>query len=496
LEEENMNVQSPNFIDVARWDGKAFLGEWRQTSAGVAAVRNPATLEIIASIGIAGPEDIKVAASQARRAQPFWAAQLPSGRAEILHKAADLLERKAEELIGWIIRESGSIQPKASIEIEHSAAFLRHAASIAIEPNGVLLASMDVGRTNTAKRLPHGVVGVISPFNFPLVLSIRAIAAALAVGNAIVHKPDPRTPISGGIIIARIFEEAGLPSGVLQIVPGGADAGEAMCADPNIAMISFTGSAYGGSKVGEIAGRNLKKVQLELGGKNALIILEDADVEIAASNAAWGAFLHQGQICMSTGLVLVHEKIASKVAESLADKATHLPAGDPSTGRVALGPIINDSQVERIDAIVQDAVSKGAILLAGGAHEARYYSATVLSGVRPGMRAFDEEIFGPVACIVSFKTDDEAVELANLSEYGLAAGVISDSVERAQMVGDRLSVGQLHINDQTINGGPFAPFGGRGRSGNGSRISGPAIWEEFTQWVWVSVKSKATAYPF
>ena len=491
-----MNVQNAGFIDVARWDGKALFGEWRPTAGGVAEARNPATSEVIASIGIAGPEDVKIAALHARGVQPAWAARLPSERAAILQKAADLLEQNAEELIGWIIREFGSIHPKAAIEIAHGAAFLRHAASIATEPNGVLLASMDVGRNNSAKRVPHGVVGVISPFNFPLVLSVRAIAAALAVGNAVVHKPDPRTAISGGVIIARIFEEAGLPEGVLHILPGGADAGEAMCADPNIAMISFTGSAAGGTKVGEIAGRNLKKVQLELGGKNALIILEDADVDIAASNAAWGAFLHQGQICMSTGLVLVHEKITTAISDVLATKASHLPAGDPSTGRVALGPIINDAQVERIDAIVQDAVSKGAKLLAGGTHDGRYYAATVLSGVRPGMRAFDEEIFGPVACVVSFRTDDEAVELANMSEYGLAAGVISESVERAQNVGDRLCVGQLHINDQTVNGGPFAPFGGRGRSGNGSRISGPAIWEEFTQWVWVSVKSKATAYPF
>ena len=394
------------------------------------------------------------------------------------------------------MRESGSIQPKAAIEIEHGAGFLRHAAAAALEPNGVLLPSMDVGRTNYAKRVPHGVVGVISPFNFPLVLSIRAIAAALALGNTVVHKPDPRTAISGGIIIARIFEEAGLPDGVLHIVPGGADAGEALCADANIAMISFTGSAGAGSKVGEIAGRNLKKVQLELGGKNSLIVLDDADPDIAASNIAWGCYLHQGQICMSTGLVLLQEGIAEAVIERLAAKAAHLPAGDPSSGRVALGPIISDGSVAKIDAIVAEAVEKGAKLVAGGTHDGRFYAATVLTGVTPNMRAFEEEIFGPVACIATFKTDAEAVALANISDYGLAAGVISASVGRAQRLGDQLMVGHLHINDQTVNGGPFAPFGGRGRSGNGSRVSGPAVWEEFTQWVWVSVKDQATPYPF
>jgi benzaldehyde dehydrogenase (NAD) len=491
-----MNMQNQTFIDVTRWTGKALLGDWRMTEAGVADVRDPATGAIVASVGIAGAADIARAAAEARMAQSEWATKLPAERAAILNRAADLLEQNAEELIGWIMRESGSIRPKAEIEIGHGAAFIRHAASIATEPNGLLLASMDAGRTNSAKRVPHGVVGVISPFNFPLVLSIRAVAAALAVGNAVVHKPDPRTAISGGIIIARIFEEAGLPKGVLHIAPGGADAGEAMCADPNIAMISFTGSAAGGSRVGEIAGRHLKKVQLELGGKNSLIILDDADIEVAASNAAWGAFLHQGQICMSTGLVLVQEKIAAEFAAQLAAKANRLPAGDPATGQVALGPIISDAQIEKIQAIVDDAVAKGARLLAGGTHVGRFYTATVLAGVAPGMRAFEEEIFGPVACVVTFESDDEAVKLANMSDYGLAAGVISASTGRAQAVGDRLMVGQLHINDQTVNGGPYAPFGGRGRSGNGSRISGPAIWEEFTQWVWVSVKSAATPYPF
>ena len=186
----------------------------------------------------------------------------------------------------------------------------------------------------------------------------------------------------------------------------------------------------------------------------------------------------------------------AEFAAQLATRASRLPSGDPATGQVALGPIISDAQIEKIQAIVDDAVARGAKLLAGGTHVGRFYAATVLSGVAPGMRAFDEEIFGPVACIVTFKTDDEAVKLANMSDYGLAAGVISASIDRAQAVGDRLIVGQLHINDQTVNGGPYAPFGGRGRSGNGSRISGPAIWEEFTQWVWVSTKSAATPYPF
>lgn len=490
-----MNVQAQNFLDHHRWTGLAFLSGWTKTAIGAIDVLDPSTGQAIASVGVGGAEDIARAAREAKAAQKAWEKLPGSERAKILNKAADLLQENGAELIDWIIRESGSTEPKAAIEIEHSALFIRQAATLATQPTGQLLPSMD-GRSNYARRTPHGVVGVISPFNFPLVLSVRSIAPALSLGNAVVHKPDPRTPISGGIIIARIFEEAGLPKGLLHVVPGGADAGEALCSDPNVAMISFTGSARGGAKVGEVAGRNLKKVQLELGGKNALVILDDADLDIAASNAAWGCFLHQGQICMATGLVLVDEKIVDEIANRLATKANHLPVGDPSSRRVALGPIISDGQVAAIQAVVNDAVQKGAKLLAGGSHDGRFYKATVLTGVKPGMLAFDEEVFGPVACIASFTSDEEAVELANRSDYGLAAGVISSNLARAMAVGDQLHVGQLHINDQTVNGGPYAPFGGRGRSGNGCRMGGASDVEEFTQWQWVSVKDQATAYPF
>jgi benzaldehyde dehydrogenase (NAD) len=340
------------------------------------------------------------------------------------------------------------------------------------------------------------VVGVISPFNFPLILSIRAIAAALATGNAVVHKPDPRTPISGGVIIARIFEAAGLPENLLHIVPGGAEVGAALCEDPNITMVSFTGSPGVGSKVGEACGRNLKKVQLELGGKNALIIMEDADFDAAASNAAWGTWLHQGQICMATGLILAPREMADRLAGALAAKAAHLPVGNPATEQCALGPLITEGEAQRIAAIVADAVAKGARLLAGGTPKGTMFPATVLAGVTPGMRAFDEEIFGPVAVITAYDDDDHAVALANLSEFGLAAGVIGTDLGRARAVGNRLRVGHLHINDQTVTASPHAPFGGRGKSGNGTRISGPAIWEEFSQWVWITTLAAPRLYPF
>jgi benzaldehyde dehydrogenase (NAD) len=486
--EETMDGSQVTFFDDTTWSGKIYTGGWADGSNGADDVTAPADGSLVATVG---------RASAALAAQPAWEATPAPERAAILQRAADLLEQNSEELIPWIIRESGSIPPKAGIEIEHSAGFLRAAAEAAVETTTHSLKSVD-GRDATEElvRVAHGVVGVISPFNFPLILSMRAIAAALATGNAVVHKPDPRTPLTGGMMIARIFEDAGLPADLLHIVPGGADVGAALCEDPKIAMVSFTGSPEVGAKVGEACGRTLKKVQLELGGKNALIVMDDADLEVAASNCAWGAWLHQGQICMATGLILAPEAQTDALAEMLATKAGHLPVGDPATEQCALGPLIAESEATRIEAIVADAVAKGAKLLAGGKANGTMFPATVLSGVAPGMRAFDEEIFGPVAVIASYRDEDHAAELANRTDFGLVASVLSADVKRARALGDRLKVGHLHINDQTVTASPIAPFGGRGRSGNGSRISGPAIWEEFTQYVWVTTKPAATPYPF
>ena len=224
-----------------------------------------------------------------------------------------------------------------------------------------------------------------------------------------VLKPDPRTALTGGFIIARLFEEAGLPKGVLQVLPGGAEAGEAICTDPDIAMVSFTGSSAVGRRIGELAGKHLKKVQLELGGKNAVMVLDDADLDGVASACAFGAWFHQGQICMTTGLIIAHEKIADALIEKLVAKAKHLPVGDPTSGQVALGPVISRSQVDRIHGIVKDTVAAGAKLCAGGTFDGPFYRPTVLAGVKPGMRAFDEEVFGPVAAVATFATEDEAV---------------------------------------------------------------------------------------
>lgn len=472
-----------------------FNGDWVPASGPLQAIIEPATSERLMRCATADSADIAKASRDAALAQPGWAALGPRQRAAIFRKAADVAEQSFEELALYVARETGAALFKGQHEVREAIVLLHQAAGLLSQAHGVVLPS-EAGRLSYARRQPHGVVGVISPFNFPLVLSMRSVAPALAAGNAVVLKPDPQTPVSGGFLIARLFEVAGLPKGLLQVLPGAADAGEALCRDPNVRMIAFTGSTGAGRKVAEVAGRNLKKVALELGGKNPLIILEDADLDLAARNAAWGAWLHQGQICMATGLILAHESIAEELTRKLVEKARALTVGNAAQGEAALGPLINQRQLKRVHDIVSDSVRAGARLEAGGEHDRLFYQATVLSGVKPGMRAFDEEIFGPVATVVSFATDDEAVELANRTEYGLAAAIISPSVGRAMAIGERLQCGMLHINDQTVADECINPFGGRGASGNGGSVGGPADWDEYTQWQWVTVKDKAPVYPF
>nr|WP_179640038.1 benzaldehyde dehydrogenase [Edaphobacter lichenicola] len=476
------------------WTDKLYSGGWRHGTAGVHEVIEPATGEVLASVGMADQSDVSGAAQAASAAQSAWANMPVRARAEIFRKAAAVFEREAGEMVLFIARETGSLLMKARHEVQQAIDILYCAAGMPLQPNGHILPQMS-GRFNFAQRVPLGVVGVISPFNFPLILSIRSVAPALAAGNSVILKPDPQTPITGGFFIAKAFEEAGLPRNVLHVLPGRADVGEAMCTESDIAMIAFTGSTAAGRKVGELCGRHLKKVALELGGKNPLIVLDDADVDIAVSNAAWGCYLHQGQICMATGLILVHESIVAQFTSQLTEKAKHLRVGNPAMEEVALGPVISAKQRDRIHQIVHESVSQGANLLTGGNYRDLFYQPTVLGGVRPGMRAFEEEIFGPVAAVVSFGSDDEAAELANRSEYGLSAGLISGDGGRALALGQRLKTGLLHINDQTVADDVVNPFGGRGASGNGTSMGGPADWEEYTQWQWITLKSSATPYP-
>ncbi len=483
-------------LDPGRWAGKVFTGRWTDARGGVADDLEPATGDVLAEVGDADAEDVAASCSAAAAVQPDWARRSHEQRAQVLIDAAAQIRQHYEELIEWIMRECGGVRGKADTEVRDAIQRLHHAAGLTGVGFGEMIPSAVPGRRSFAQRVPLGVVGVISPFNFPLILSIRSVAPALAVGNAVVLKPDIRTAVSGGYLIARIFEEAGLPEGVLHVVPGsGAEAGSALVEDPNTQMISFTGSTPVGRSVGEAAGRNLKRVALELGGNNPFLVLEDADVELAATAGAWGSFLHQGQICMATGRHLVHESLAVDYVDALTAQASRLRVGDPWRDEVEMGPIIDENQVRHIDGLVQQTVAGGARATTGAEHNGLFYRPTVLVDLDPDAPAYRQEVFGPVAPVVTFADDDEAVRLANDTEYGLKAAVHSGSFEHALAVGERLEAGAIHINDATVNDEAVAPFPAIKASGNQTAFGGPADGHEFTRWQWVTTREKPNAIP-
>ena len=489
------DVAVERLLDESQWTGKIYSNGWVDGPTQIETIE-PATGEVLATAGGGDAASIARAAASAAKAQRAWAATPFADRAAVVRRAGELMETHRAELIHWLIRESGAIPPKADHEISASIGQLDTAAALTSEPLEVELPSMTPGRTSTARRAPLGVVGVITPWNFPYVLAMRSLGGALALGNAVVLKPDANTPVTGGVVIARLFEEAGLPEGVLHVIPGAGDVGQALVEDPHVRMISFTGSTATGRLVGEAAGRMLKRTLLEMGGNSPLVVLEDADITAASSAGAWGSFLHQGQICLSVSRHLVHESIVDDYTKALAERAGHLPVGNPATDEVALGPIINEKQLARVRRIVDESVEQGAKVIVGGTNDGLFFTPTVLGDVTREMPAFAEEIFGPVAPVISFRDDAEAVELANATEYGLSAAVQSGSVERASAIADQLRAGMVHINDQTVNEEPPAPFGGIGCSSNGGHFGGVANLELWTEWQWLTSREKAEPFPF
>ena len=483
------------FLDGASWQGNISLDGWRAGGDGDAPVIEPATGNEIARTGRASVADVAVAGQIASEAQGEWASLLFTQRAAIIRKAAQLFVEHAHELSEWVVRESGGIGPKADLEIHVASEECFEAAALASHPTGEILRS-ELPRLSFSRRVPAGVVGVIAPFNFPLILSIRSVAPALALGNAVILKPDPRTALCGGVVLARVFEEAGVPPGVFNVLPGGADVGEALVTDPRVRVIAFTGSTAAGRVVGSLGAQHLKRVHLELGGNSALIVMGDVDLEKAVSVGAFGSFMHQGQICMTTGRHIVDSRIVNDYASLLAGHADHLPVGDPMSGQVALGPLIDAKQRDRVHSMVTDSVKAGATLLAGGTFEGLFYRPTVLSNVPTSSPAYCEEVFGPVAPVVGYSSLDEAVALASSSPYGLSLGILSNDGLRALELASRIPTGAIHINDQTVGDEAVIPFGGTGSSGNGSRMGGMANLDAYTETQWVTAQSEMPVYPF
>jgi benzaldehyde dehydrogenase (NAD) len=485
-----------NLLDAKSWSKRIYLDGWQPGSGGDAPVVEPATGEELGRVGCATPADVRRAAARAAEAQATWATTSYETRAAVLRRAGDLWAQHAEEVEGWIVREAGTIPPFGHKQTHFAINACYEAAGLARLPFGEVLRTTEPHFSFT-RRLPVGVVGVISPFNAPLILSIRSVAPALALGNAVLLKPDPRTAVCGGVALARIFEEAGLPAGLLSVLPGRADVGEAVVRDPAVHLVSFTGSTPAGRMVARLGAELSKRVHLELGGNSALIVLDDVDVETATSVGAFGSFLHQGQICMATSRHLVQRKIAEAYTMHLAERAERLPVGDPAREQVALGPIIDAVQRDRIHGIVTDSVNAGARLMAGGKYERLFYRPTVLGNVPVGSPAFKEEIFGPVAPVIPFDTIDEAVRLARDTEYGLSLAILTKDVTKALALAERIPSGNVHINDMTVGDEVVNPFGGVQASGGGARLGGPqANFETFTEVQWVTLRSELPSYPF
>jgi benzaldehyde dehydrogenase (NAD) len=479
-------------------DGAIFIGgEFRPASGGATQpVLEKATGEPLADVGVATVEDLDLAVSAAKQAQPGWAATTYDERAAILRAAASALQARGEEIADLIVRETGSILGKAQYEVGGAANELHEAAALTSRAVGEILPSHSPSRVSIAERVPMGVVAAITPWNFPLILGMRVVAPALALGNTVVLKPSPETPLTGGLILAELLAEAGLPAGVLNVVTGDQEIGERLVAHPDTAMIHFTGSSAVGSRIAEVAGKQLKRVSLELGGNNALVILEDADLEQAAMIGAWSAWHYQGQTCITACRHIVARSLFDPYVEALAAKAAAIAVGDPARDEVGLGPMINERQRDRGHKFLTDSVAQGATIVEGGTYDGLFYRPTVVTDIRTDMPLWTNEIFAPITPVLAVDSEDEAIELVNDTPYGLVNAVLTGDPDRGMQIASKLRSGMVHVNDSTCLDEAHAPFGGVGASGLGGRAGGESNLEEFTERRWVSLQRARSAYPY
>jgi aldehyde dehydrogenase (NAD+) len=470
-------------------------GAWRD-AAGTFDDFNPATGDVWRTVADGGADAASDAVEAAQAAQPEWAALPHDQRAKVLIQAIGAIGDLQDTLVDALVDEGGAWIGKAMFETGFVAGTAQAAAAAAHMVTGELIPS-DHGKVSMVVREPVGVVSVITPWNFPLLLSMRAVAFALAVGNAVVLKPSEETPLSGGVLVAKIFEAAGLPPGLLNVVTCSrdrvAEVGEVLVAHPAVAAVSFTGSTVVGREIAALGGHHLKRVALELGGKDALIVLDDADLDRAVGAATFGSFMHAGQICMATERILVDAAIAEEFTERFVAKAGELGVGDPRSN--VIGPVINAKQADKIRRHIDDAVAQGATVRTGGGNDGLFFQPTVLDGVAADMAVWTEETFGPVAPVVTVSGEEEAVKLANDSEYGLSAGIITTDEERGLSVARRLETGMAHVNDTSVYDEPNAPFGGVKSSGVG-RHGGKAAIEAFTRTRWLTLERGGRLYPF
>jgi acyl-CoA reductase-like NAD-dependent aldehyde dehydrogenase len=458
---------------------------------------SPITGEVVSRAAAATPADAMAAVASAAAAFPKWSAVGPSERRARLSEAAAILEGRTDLFVAAMAEETGATAPWAQFNVELAASMLRDAAAATTQIGGEVIASDKPGMTAFALRQPVGVVLGFAPWNAPVILGVRALAMPLACGNTVILKASEICPRTHRLIGESLYD-AGLDGGVVNVVSNApADASkvvETLIAQPAVRRVNFTGSTRVGRMIAEVAARYLKPALLELGGKASLIVLDDADLDEAVRAAAFGAFMNQGQICMSTERIVVDEKVAALFVDMLARKAATLVAGNPRDRSTPLGTIIGYEAVGRIDALVKDAVLKGARILSGGRANGTLMDATVLDHVTPAMRIYSEESFGPVVAVIRVRGVDEAVRVANDTEYGLSSAVFGRDVKRAMDVALRIESGICHVNGPTVHDEAQMPFGGMKASGYG-RFGGKAAIHEFTELRWITVSSLPGHYP-
>jgi vanillin dehydrogenase len=473
-------------------------GEWRSAASDSTFEKtNPFTGETISRFASAGRQDVRNAVDAASAAFTEWSVTPPGLRRKLLLKAADILDRRQPEIARTIAEETGGTFGWGIFNCIFTAGLLREAASQAYGLLGEVIPSDLPDTVAAATRLPVGVVAGIAPWNAPLILGMRAVASPLAFGNTVVFKASEESP-GTHLTIGEIFSEAGFPNGVINVITNSpanaAEVVDELICHPKTRRINFTGSTRVGRIIAEKAGRQLKRVLLELGGKAPMVVFEDADIRAAVAAANFGAFMNQGQICMSTERIVVEGGVADAFARELAAKAAALKVGDPLLPETQIGPLINKAAIERVQSLVDDACAKGATLLCGGKAQGPCFLPTVLHGVTPEMRVYHEESFGPLASIVIVKNGEEALRVANDTEYGLSSAVFTRDLNKGMRFAERLETGICHINGATVHDEPQMPFGGTKESGWG-RFGGRAALEEFTELRWVTIRRTPTPYP-
>ncbi|MFF4270100.1 aldehyde dehydrogenase family protein [Streptomyces sp. NPDC001536] len=485
---------SSYFTDLAQ---QYIDGEWRPGTGSWDIIDfNPYDGEKLASITIATVDEVDEAYQAAARAQKEWAETNPYARRGVFEKALGLIQEREQEITDVIIAELGGTRVKAGFELHLAKEFLREAIHLSLRPEGRIIPSPIDGKENRVYRVPVGVVGVISPFNFPFLLSLKSVAPALALGNGVVLKPHQNTPITGGTLVAKIFEDAGLPKGLLNVVVTDiAEIGDAFIEHPVPKVISFTGSDKVGRHVATVTASHFKRSVLELGGNSAIVVLDDADIDYAVDAAVFSRYVHQGQVCMAANRVLVDRSIADEFTEKFVAKVKSLKVGDPRDPETVIGPVINSSQADALASTVEQAIAEGATALVRGETTDNLVSPSVLTDIPADSALLHQEVFGPVAFLIPVDGEEEAVRVVNDTPYGLSGAVHTANIERGVNFAKRIDTGMFHVNDGTVHDEPIVPFGGEKSSGVG-RLNGETMLDAFTTLKWISVQHGRSGFPF